>query len=127
MLQVTVGYLPITDFLPSAMNTISEVLMKAHQTKDEFKLKHRVVVFDQAIYAKAVEIMRKYRDLFADIVPRLGAFHTIRCLLSVIGKRFSPAGLRDIIEKSGVIEEGSVDRILTGKTYNRTVRFRRLM
>ena len=57
MLKDTVGYLPTIDFLASAMNTISEILMKAGQTKDELKLKHRVVAFDQAIYAKAVEIM----------------------------------------------------------------------
>ena len=60
--------------------------MKARKTKDELKLKHIVVVFDQAIYAKAVEIMWKHRDLFPDIVLRLSAFDTISCLLSVIGK-----------------------------------------
>ena len=127
MLWDTVGYLPTIDFPASAMNTISEVLMKARQTKDELKLKHILVVFDQAIYAKSVEIMWKHRDLFADIVPRLDAFHTTSCLLSVIGKRFSSAGLRDVVKESGVIEEGSVDGILTEKAYNRAVRFHRLM
>ena len=33
----------------------------------------------------------------------------------MIGKRFSPAGVRDVIIESGVIEERSVDGILTGK------------
>ena len=127
MFRDTEGYLPTIDSPATAMNTIFEVLIKARQTKDELKLKHVVVVFDQAIYAKAVEITWKHRDLFADIVPRLDAFHTISCLLSVIGKQFSPAGLRDVIIESGVIEEGSVDGILTGKAYNRTVRFHKLM
>ena len=95
------------------MNTIFEVLMKARQTKDELKLKHVVVVFDQTIYAKAVQIIWKHWDLFADIVPRLGAFYSISCLLSVIGKRFSTAGLRDAIIRSGVIEEGLTIRNLT--------------
>ena len=53
----TVGYLPTIDSPATATNTIFEVLTKACQTKDELKLKHVVVVFDQAIYAKAVEIM----------------------------------------------------------------------
>ena len=127
MLRDTVGYLPTIDFPATAMNTVFEVLMKARQTKDELKLNHFVVVFDQTIYAKAVEIIWKHRDLFADIIPRLGTFHTISCLLSVIRKRFSPAGLREVIIESGVIEEGSVDGILTGKAYNRTVRFHKLM
>ena len=127
VLRNTVGYLPTIDSPATAMNTIFGVLMKSRQTKDELKLKHVAVVFDQAIYAKAVEIMWKHRDLFADIVPRLGAFHTISCLLPVVGKRFSPAGLRDVIMESGVIEEGSVDGILTGKAYNPTARFHKLM
>ena len=84
MLWNTVEYLPTIDSPATAMNTIFEVLMKARQTKDELKLRHVVVVFDQAIYAKAVEIMWKHRDLFTDIVRRLGAFHTISCLLPVI-------------------------------------------
>ena len=96
--------------------------MKAHQTKDELKMKHVVAVLNQAICAKAVEIMWKHRDLFADIVPRLGVFHTI-----VIGKRFLPAGQKDVILESGVIEKGSVDGILTRKAHNQTVRFHKLM
>ena len=126
MLWNTVGYLPTIDSPATAMNTIFEVLMKARQTKDELKLRHVVVVFDQAIYAKAVEIMWKHRDLFADLVPRLSAFHTISCVLSVIGKQFLPSGLTDVIIESGVIEERSIDRILTGKAYNQTVRFHKL-
>ena len=63
MLRDTVGYLPTIDSLATAMNTIYEVLMKARQTKDELKMKDVVVVFDQAIYAKAIEIMWKHRDL----------------------------------------------------------------
>ena len=46
--------------------------------------------------------MLKHRDLFIDIVPTFGAFHTISCLLSVIGKQFSPAGLRSVTIESGV-------------------------
>ena len=123
VLRGTVENLPTIDSPATAMNTIYEVSMRARQIKDELRLKHVVVVFDQAIYAKAAEIMSKHRDLFASIVPRLSAFHTISCLLSVIGKRFLSAGIRDVIIESGVAEEGSVDGILTGKVYNQTVRF----
>ena len=64
------------------MNTVCEILLKARETKDKMKLKSVAVVFDQAIYAKAVEIMWKHGDLAADIVPRLGTFHTVCVLLS---------------------------------------------
>ena len=65
--------------------------------------------------------MWKHGDLFANIVPRLGAFYTISCWLSVIGKRFSQTGLRDVIIESGVIDERSVDGKLKEEAYNRPV------
>ena len=71
--------------------------------------------------------MWKHRDLFADIGPRLDAFDIISCLLSVIGKRFLQAVLRDVIIESGGIEERSKDGILTGKSYNRKVGFHKLI
>ena len=122
-----VGYLPTIDSPVTAMKTVFEILSKAAQTKEEMKLKSIIVVFDQAIYSKAVEIIWKHGDLFSDIVPKHEAFHTIYVLLSIIGKRFGPAGLRDIIIESGVIEEGSVEALLNGKAYNRAVRFHKLM
>ena len=51
-------------------------------------------------------------------------FHTICTFLSVIGKRFQDAGLRDVIIESGVISEGSVFGV---RTYNRAIRFHKLM
>ena len=127
VIKDTIGYLPTIDSPATAMNTVFEILSKAVQTKEKMKLKSIIVVFDQAIYAKAVEIIWKHQDLFSDVVPRLGAFHTICVLLSIIGKRFGPAGLRDVIIESGVIEEGSVEAVLNGKAYNRAVRFHKLM
>ena len=66
-----------------------------------------------------------HRGQFTDVVLRVGVFHTIRTFLSVIGKRFQDAGLRDVMIKSGVIsDEGSVFGV---RTYNRAIRFHKLM
>ena len=51
-------------------------------------------------------------------------FHTICTFLSVIGKRFQDAGLRDVMIESGIISEGSVFGV---PTYNRAIRFHKLM
>ena len=56
----------------------------------------------------------------------MGIFHTIGVLSAVIGQRFGAAGLRDIVIKSKVIPEGSVEKILNGKHYNRAARFHKL-
>lgn len=57
----------------------------------------------------------------------MGVFHTVCTLLSVNGKKFKDAGLRDICIESGVIAEGSVTGVLEGRKYNRAVRFHKLM
>jgi len=73
-----------------------------------------VVVLDQALYAKACEVAWKHKDLYAEVLLRLGTFQPIFNLLSIIGKRFQDAGLRDTCTESGIIAEGSVSGVLEG-------------
>lgn len=86
-----------------------------------------VCVFDQALYAKAAEIVWKNEEMNQKIVLKMGVFHTICNLLSVIGKRYGSAGLRDIAVEAGVIAEGSINSVLDGRNYNRGVRLCKLM
>ena len=125
--QDSVGYLPTINAPATNMSTVHEVLVRSVKIKDTLQLKSIVVVLDQALYAKATEIVWKYPDMFKGIVLRMGAFHTICTLLSILGKRFQDAGLRDICIESGVIAEGSVSGVLDGRRYNRAVRFQKLM
>ena len=46
--------------------------------------------------------------------------------MSSIGKVFGEAGLRDIAVESGVIAEGSINKVLEGKQYDRAVRLHKL-
>ena len=57
----------------------------------------------------------------------MGNFHVICNLLSIIGKLFRDAGLRDLAVEAGVIAEGSIDKVLDGKQYNRRVRIHKLV
>ena len=95
--------------------------------KERLKLKGIVCVFDQAIYAKAVEIKWKKMDQFKDCVVMLGIFHLLMMYFGIIGKRFKDAGLRDVLVQSEIVAEGSTERALTGKMYNRAVRCYKLM
>ena len=57
----------------------------------------------------------------------MGVFYTACTLLSIIGKRFQDAGLRDLCVESGAIVEGSVAGVLDGRRYNRGVRLHKIM
>ena len=122
-----VGYLPGIDALATQMNTIFKFLNSANSIKNAFNLKSIVVVMDQAIYAKAIEASWKHQELLQDLVLRLGTFHTTGMVLAVIGQHFGAVRLRDIVIESKVITEGSVEKILNGKNYNRAVCFHKSM
>ena len=123
--QDSVGYLPTINAPATNMSTVHEVLVRSVKIKDTLQLKSIVVVLDQALHAKATEIVWKYPDMFKGIILRMGAFHTICTLLSILGERFQ--GLRDICIDSGVVAEGSGSGVLDGRRYNRAVRFHKLM
>ena len=52
----------------------------------------------------------------------MGTFHTVCAFLAAIGKRFSGAGLKDLLIESGIVATGSVSDVLQGKHYNRAIR-----
>jgi len=97
---------------------VFEGLSQSLKIKDVLRLNAVVVIFDKAMYAKAMEIKWKHKEQFRDIIVRMGACHTICTLLGIIGKRFQDAGLRNLCVESQVIAEGSVSGVLCWK-YNR--------
>ena len=78
MLQDQVGYLPTMNAPATLMNTVYKILKKALPVKDALHLQSVVIVLDQALYAKVLEIVSKYQTLFQSIVFRMGAFRTTR-------------------------------------------------
>lgn len=60
-------------------------------------------VFDQAFYAKAMEVYWKRKELFVGLVIVKGAFLLLIMFLGVIGRRFGDAGLRELAVQSDVM------------------------
>ena len=113
VIQDNVGYLPTINAPATQMYTVNEVLNQSLSIMQSLNQTKIVCVFDQALYATAVEITWKHPDKFQNtIIDRLGVFHTICTLLSTIGKRFQDAVLRDLCIESGVIAEGSIAGVM---------------
>lgn len=123
----TIGYLPTINSPATDMATVQEILKETMNMKIQLGLNNIVVVFDQALFAKVAEVVWKTQIKFEGIVLMMGNFHTICNLLSIIGKMFGDAGLRDLAVESGVIAEGSIGKVLEGKQYNRGVRLNKFM
>ena len=113
---------PATD-----QKTAFEVLCRGCEIRDRLKSKAVVCVFDQAFYAKTVEIFWKNKNIFENLVLMLGGFHPPMMLLGIIGTRYGDAGLRELAVQSEVVAEGSIERVLKGKNYNRAVRLHKVV
>ena len=124
--QDTIGYLPTINAPAPQYSTAYEILNQVLKIMKALDPKEVSVVFDQALYAKVAEIAWKH-DQYEKIVLRMGAFHTPCNFLSIIGKGFGSAGLRDIAVESGIIAEGSITGMLEGRKYNRGIRLSKLV
>jgi len=123
----TIGYLPTINAPATNMSTVHQVLVKAMSYMNSLQLSEIVCVFDQALYAKAAEIVWNDQARFSPIILRMGTFHTMCNLLSILGKRFGDAGLRDLAVENNIIAEGSISKVLDGRHYNRGVRLHKIV
>ncbi len=122
-----IGYLPTINAPATDMSTVYEILQQSKKISQTLQLPYIVCVFDQALYAKAIELTWKHPVMFKDLVLRMGDFHTIFNFLATIGKRFQDAGLKDLAVESGVIAEGASQAVMDGRLYNRSLRFHKLV
>ena len=121
IVESIINYLGTVDAAVTDLRTAYEVLSRGCEIKDRLQLKAVVCVFDQAFYAKAMEIFWKHTSLFKGLVIMMGGFHLLMMLLGIIATRFGDASLRELAVQSEVVAEGSIDKVLIGKQYNRAV------
>ena len=72
-----------------------------------------IITLDQAIYAKALEVVLKRSDEFKHVVLRLGSFHISCAFLAVLRRRFGDAGLMDVQVEAGVVGVSAVRGVVT--------------
>lgn len=109
------------------LKTAYEVLTKRCETADRLQLKVVACDFDQSFHAKAMEVYWKHKTLFKGLVVMMGSFHLLMMLLGVIGSRFDDAGNRELAVQSDVVVEGSMDKVISGKHYNRSMRLHKIV
>lgn len=90
----SIGYLPVIDAPVTDMSTVNTLLRHSVSICQRLQIPEIVLVFDEAIYAKAQMIRWKHDDLKERLVIRLGDFHTVMSFCSAISKIFKDAGLQ---------------------------------
>lgn len=72
------------------------MLSRGREIKDRMQLNAVVCAFDQAFYAKPMEVYWKRKEQFVSLVIIMGGFHLLLMPLEVIGSRFGDEGLREL-------------------------------
>ena len=65
------------------MSTVQEILVRSEAIRVSLELNDIVFVLDQALYAKAAEIIWREREKYRHLLLRLGTFHTIMTVLAI--------------------------------------------
>ena len=70
------------------MSTVQEILVRSEAIRISLDLDNIVIVLDQALYAKATDIVWRERQKYRHPLLRFGTFHTIMAVLAIVGERF---------------------------------------
>lgn len=79
-----IRYLPVIEANPVQLSTVHTLLLKSLDMAKKLGLESIVLVFDQALYAKAqICWEEKFQECF---IVHLREFHVSLCFLAVLGK-----------------------------------------
>ena len=122
-----IAYLDTIDAPTTDLKTTFKVSCRACEIRERLGLKAVACVFDQSFYTKAIEVFWKNRDLFRNLVIMMGGFYLLMMLLGIIGHHFGDAGLAKLAVESDDVAGGSIEKILSGKNYNRAIRMHKIL
>jgi len=84
--QYVIHYLPTINASATDLTTVFGILNQSEEIRlKRLCLNTIIIVMDQALFAKACEIAWKH-DCFSNIMLRMGTFHTICSMLSILSK-----------------------------------------
>lgn len=98
-----VGYLPVVDAPVTDISTIYTILRRSVDIANKLELQYAVLIFDEAIYAKAQQVRWKSGEFLNKFIFRLGEFHACMSYATAISCRFRSAGLQVSIFKYSCI------------------------
>ena len=90
-LKATIKYLPPITAPPKEVKVIYAFIDKAFKILTELEMEKMFIEVDQAIYSKLLDAMFKMsedgHDVFSKLIPRMGGFHIIMCMLKTYGSQ----------------------------------------
>jgi hypothetical protein len=82
---------------------------------------------DLAAAKIAYDIIWYNTDKFSTVVLHLGPFHIMCSYMGALGKMIIGSGFEEVLLQSTLCASGSINRVLSGKHYNRAIRVHQRM
>ena len=122
----TVEYMPPINFSIYENATVQHILETSKEASLKLGQRYTIVTFDLAVAKKAYSIVWQNPQRFGNVIVRMGIFHTICSLFGALGSKMKGSGLSEILIESSVCASGSLEKVMSGKHYNRALRVHKL-
>lgn len=103
-------------------STVQEVLKISQKASRAVGQQFTLVTFDLAVAKMAYSLVWQHKQLYSDVIIHLGVFHVICAYLKAIGKMMCGSGFEEIVIDSRICASGSIEKVMKGKHYNRSLR-----
>lgn len=125
--ESTVDYMaPV--FAPVTDNaTVQHIMHLSQAASREVGQQYTIVTFDLAVAKKAYSLVWQHQQVFSDVIVRMGAFHLTCSYMGALGKSLRCSGFEEILVESGICASGSIEKVMSGKHYNRAVRVHKIV
>ena len=124
--KTTTGYLHIIQAPANDHDTLNTVVRRISHIAQSRGKKFLVLTVDEGLFPKLMELkwsVPEYKDI---LIPRLGGLHTAMNFQGCLGQHMQDSGLGEIWTESGLLGDNSVQQIMVGKSYARSVRAHKL-
>ena len=117
-----IEYLPPINEPITKPETVQEVLRVSMEATREINQAYTFITCDLAVARMAYLLIWQNPQKYKSVIVRMGAFHTKCCYMSCLGKLIRGSGFEEIIIESGICASGSIEKVMSGKHYNRATR-----
>ena len=120
--------LSIVDYMPPIMSSINEpaniqeLIRISQKATEEVGQSFVFLTFDLPVAKKAYDIIWQKPCLYKNVIIHLGVFHTMMSYLAAQGKIMKGSCFEEIVIEAGLCANGSLEKALSGKHYNRSMR-----
>ncbi|MEW8548338.1 MAG: hypothetical protein AB2693_32950, partial [Candidatus Thiodiazotropha sp.] len=117
----TIDYYPVINSPITDYKTVQQCLEYSESATREVGQDYVITSFDLGVCMKAFPLIWNNPIRYQKHIVMIGSFHTVCAYLKMLGKKMNGTGLDDIFIEAGLITTGSLQGVLSGKNYSRSM------